>query len=205
MRLTDTQEETVRQYVQQHQLKSKALSDDLIDHLCCVVENELGRGKDFDQILKNALSELAPKGLEDLQHKTIFLLNSKRIIIMKKLTYLTGLIGAIALALGITFKLLYLPAANQLFMIGYIVFLLVFIPLWAIDRFKVSIVKALSEKWKLRLGLTSSIILGFAGVFKIMHLQGAAMLLMLGTIIFALGFLPFFFFNMYQKSVELEG
>jgi hypothetical protein len=54
---------------------------------------------------------------------------------------------------------------------------------------------------KIILGVTASIILGLAGLFKIMHLQGADTLLLIGAIVFALGFLPFFFFTMYKKAV----
>ena len=200
MKLSDVQEEAIRQYVIDHSLRLQPLSDDIIDHLCCVVESELGKGKSFEEILRDASAELAPNGLNELQHRTIFLLNSKRIILMKKLTYIMGFLGSVTLALGITFKLLNLPAANELFMVGYLLFLLVFIPMWAVDRFKVSIVRALSERWKIILGVTSSVILGFAGLFKVFHYQGAALLLMLGTIIFVFGFLPFLFFTMYRHS-----
>ena len=200
MKLSDVQEEAIRQYVIDHSLRLQPLSDDIIDHLCCVVESQLGKGKSFEEILRDASAELAPNGLNELQHRTIFLLNSKRIILMKKLTYIMGFLGSVTLALGITFKLLNLPAANELFMVGYLLFLLVFIPMWAVDRFKVSIVRALSERWKIILGVTSSVILGFAGLFKVFHYQGAALLLMLGTIIFVFGFLPFLFFTMYRHS-----
>ena len=47
---------------------------------------------------------------------------------MKKLLYLIGFIGSVTLTGGITFKLLQLPGANQLFMVGFLLLLLVFIP-----------------------------------------------------------------------------
>ncbi|MEM9718226.1 MAG: hypothetical protein AAGA10_03190 [Bacteroidota bacterium] len=202
MKLSEEQEEIVRKYVEEYNLKLRTLSDDIIDHLCCVLESELGKGKSFDQVLHDAITELAPQGIIDLQRKTFYLLNSKRIIVMKKLTYLTGFTGSISLTSGAAFKLLHLPGADQLFMLGYIVFLLIFVPLLAVDRSQASTTKSQSERWKIILGLTSSIILGVAGVFKLAHFQGAHLLLMSGIIIFAMGFLPFLFFTMYKRSVS---
>jgi len=202
MKLSEEQVEIVRKYVEDHQLKLRTLSDDIIDHLCCVLESELGNGKSFEQVFSDAITELAPHGIIDLQSKTYYLLNSKRIIVMKKLTYLMGFLGSIALTVGATFKLLHLPGANQLFMMGYLIFLLIFVPLLAYDRFKVPIASSISDRWKIILGVVSSVILGLAGIFKVMHLQGSHLLLMSGIIIFAMGFLPFLFFAMYKKSVS---
>ena len=40
MKLSNEQEETVRKYVDTHKLKLKTLRDDVIDHLCCVIESQ---------------------------------------------------------------------------------------------------------------------------------------------------------------------
>jgi len=201
MKLTDEQEEQVREYVEEQGLKLSALKDDIIDHLCCVIENGLGKENSFEQLLKMAAKDLAPDGLLEIEQKTMFLLNSKRILVMKKLTYLIGFIGSMALTIGITFKLLHFPGANVLFSVGYLTLFLAFIPLMAMDRYKVAIAKVLSERLKIILGVIASIILGLAGLFKIMHLQGADVLLLVGGIVFAIGFLPFLFFTMYKKSI----
>ncbi len=121
---------------------------------------------------------------------------------MKKLLYLIGLIGAISLAAGITFKLLRMSYGNELFSLGFLTLLLVFIPLVAISRYKTSPSKTTSMKWKLILGVVAAVTTGLSGLFKLMHLAGADLLLMIGTAVFALGFLPLFFFGMYKKSVS---
>ena len=201
MKLTPEQEEVIANTVDAQGLRITTLRDDVIDHLCCVVESGLGKGQSFQQLLNQALFDLAPNGLEDIENKTIFLLNSKRILIMKKLLYLTGFIGAVTLTAGVTFKLLYIPYGFELFTIGFLTLLLVFIPLLAFDRYKVAISKALNERIKIILGTAAAVITGLAGLFKLMHLQGADMLLLAGAFIFAFGFLPFLFFTMYKKSI----
>jgi len=121
---------------------------------------------------------------------------------MKKVLYFTGFIGSLALTAGVTFKLMHWPWANVLFIIGFLFLLLIFIPLLAIDRYKVSLSKAVSVKTKIIMGAIAAIITGLSGLFKMMHLQGADLLLIFGAFIFAFGFLPFYFFTMYKKSIS---
>src|SRR5699024_4518737 len=123
--------------------------DDLIDHLCCVDESEMKTEESFQPLLNKAMSDLAPNGLIEIESKTVFLLNSKRILIMKKLLYATGFIGSISLTVGVTFKLLSMPYGYELFTVGFLTLFLVFIPLLALDRYKVAISKAISEKMKI--------------------------------------------------------
>ena len=92
--------------------------------------------------------------------------------------------------------------ANILFIVGFLSLLLVFVPLLAIDRYKVSLSKALSVKAKIAMGTLAAIVTGLSGLFKMMHLQGADILLVMGAFIFAFGFLPFYFFTMYKKSLS---
>ncbi|MBQ4820329.1 hypothetical protein [Aquimarina sp. MMG016] len=201
MKLTKEQEDKICDFVDSQGLQLQSLRDDILDHLCCVIENELRRGKSFEKSLQDALLELAPNGLIDMERKTIFLLNSKRIIMMKKLMYLIGFIGSVVLTVGVTFKLLYYPYANKLLTIGFLLLLLVYVPLLTIDKYKVAIGKALSERLKIILGFTAGILLGLSVLFKVMHFWGAEILLLAGAVIFAVGYLPFLFFTMYKRSI----
>ncbi|AXT53291.1 hypothetical protein D1818_21590 [Aquimarina sp. BL5] len=201
MKLSVEQEKSIKDFVDEQGLTIPALRDDILDHLCCVVESELKAGKTFDQSLHEAISELAPNGLIDLEHKTFFLLNSKRIIMMKKLMYFIGFVGALTLTTGITFKILWYPGANKLFITGFLLLLLVFVPMLAFDRYKVAIAKTLSERLKIILGCVSGVIVGLSGLFKLMHWMGAEVLLLAGAFIFAIGYLPFLFFTMYKRAL----
>jgi len=120
---------------------------------------------------------------------------------MKKLLYLIGFIGAATLAAGVTLKLLRMSGGNEFFTVGFIVLLLIFFPLLAFDRYKVAISKAISVRLKIVLGAIAAVITGLSGLFKVLHLQGAELLLMVGAFVFVFGFLPFLFFTMYKKSV----
>lgn len=202
MKLSLQQEEIVFNKVVSAGFQMETLRDNIVDHLCCVVESQLGKSKSFETLLDEAINDLAPNGLKQIENQTLFLLNSKRIIIMKKIMYTTGFTGALCISAGTLFKIMHWPLANILLAIGFTLLLFIFFPLLGIDLYKVSIAKSVSQKLKIILGVSSAVLVGLSGVFKILHLQGASLLLILGFLIFALGFLPFLFFNMYKKSVS---
>ena len=202
MKLTDEQEKAVYKYVEAHNLRLKTLSDDIIDHLCCALESEPEDGKCFDQALNDAVTKLAPNGITDLERKTVHLLNPKRTITMRKLTYAIGYTSAMALAGGALFKLLHLPGANQLFIVGYLVGLLVFVPLSCFGWVRVTVTEVLSKKIITALGVVSSVLLGLAGAFKTMQLPEAHFLLMGGILVFAGCFVPFLLFTTRKRSVS---
>ena len=113
-----------------------------------------------------------------------------------------GFIGSLVFTIGVTFKLLHLPGANELFVVGFIILLLVFIPLLILDRYRTEMSSMLTDRLKFIIGSISAIILGCSGLFKILHLQGANILLLIGAFVFAIGFLPLFFYSMYRKSIS---
>lgn len=201
MKLTPEQEREIFQFVESKGIKNELLKNDLIDHLYCIIEAHLDKGISFNIAFDIALKQLAPNGLKEIEKETIYLINYNRIIIMKKFMYLVGYLGALTLTGGVTFKLLRLPFGTELFTIGFLTLLLIFIPIYSFNRYKVAIAKNMSQRMKIIFGVSAAVITGLAGLFKMLHLQGADILLLLGAFIFAIGFLPFLFFTLYKKSV----
>jgi hypothetical protein len=202
MNLSEEQIISIRKILIEGGIQNESLTDDVLDHICCVVEVLLKRGKTFDEALKEAIDDLAPNGLKDLEIQTRYLLNSKHTITMKKLMYLMGFLGAATLSVGTLFKIMHWPGADMASLIGVIILLLIFIPMWALDRYKYEVSKALSGKLKFFAGIFSAIIIGMSVVFKVLHLQGASILLVVGAFVFVFGYLPFLFFSLYKKSVS---
>lgn len=202
MKLTEDHIITIRKILMEEGIENESLIDDVLDHICCVVEVLLKRGRTFDEALYEAIDDLAPNGLKDLEIQTRYLLNSKRIIIMKKLMFSAGFIGAVLISMGSLFKIMHWPSANILMISGMITFLLLFVPLFALDRYKVQASKAMSAKLKILIGVISAILIGVSVVFKLMHWMGAGVMLVVGVGLFTFGFLPFFFFSLYKKSVS---
>lgn len=202
MKLTKEQIDAMLHRIENSDITTRTLKDDLLDHLCCVVESKLQKGKSFDIAFQEAFYELAPNGLDEIQRKTFYLLNSPKIIFMKKVMYSIGLISAAAVSLGWLFIVLRWPGGGELFNYGFLAFLLIFVPLLTIDRYKVNLRKALSEKLRILLGFVSGITVGFSLVFKFLNVYGADVILVAGMLMFTFGFLPFLFFSLYKKAVS---
>jgi hypothetical protein len=202
MKLTDDQVEFIRAEIDKSAIVLPDLKDDLLDHFCCFIEFRMVKGDSFNAAYHQAFREICPNGLDEIQKETIYLLTSKKIIAMKKFMYFIGLVTSISVSIGWLFKLLNWPGGGDLFTYGFLGFVLIFLPMLAIDRYKLAFNKVLGERLKIILGFSSAIITGLAVMFKLMHLQGASVLLIVGTVLFSFGFLPFLFFRMYRKSVE---
>lgn len=201
MKLSEDQVASISKLIDKEGIRRKSLSDDVLDHLCCVVEIEMKSGKTFDDSLQQAIFDLAPHGLGQLERSTVYLLNSKKIIIMKKLIHIIGFLGAFALTGGFLFKWLHWVGADELFMGGFLVMALLFAPLYAIDMYKVSVSKGLSEKMKIISGSGAVVLIGLGWVLKLTGTYGGDFLLLGGSALFAIGFLPLLFFTMYRKSI----
>ena len=202
MKLSLDQIAIIRRYVDQSAITIDSLKDDVLDHLCCVVEMKMESGKLFDNAVQESLIELAPDGLDEIQRETIFLLNPFKLIRMKKIMYAIGLITSISMTLGLTFKILHMPGADELFNFGFFGLTLVFLPMLTIDRLKRNLHRALSERLRLVMGFLSAVLIGSSVLFKIFHYQGAYVVLLVGICTFSFGFLPFLFFSMYKKSIS---
>ncbi|WKN42138.1 hypothetical protein [Tunicatimonas pelagia] len=200
--LSDEQVEQIQQDIERSSLSVQMVKDDLLDHFCCKVESKLEQGDTFESAYQQAWKQICPNGLNEIQEETIYLLNASKIIIMRKVMYSIGLIASICISIGWLFRILDWLGGDQLFVYGFLGFVLIFLPMLAIDRYKANIERAKPEKLKIILGFSSAIITGLAILFKLMHLQGASIMLILGVLLFSFGFLPFLFFGMYRKAVE---
>ena len=108
MKLSKEYIDIIRYRIDQSDITMHTLKDDVLDHVCCVVEQKIKEGKPFEIALQEAFHDVAPRGLDEIQRKTFYLLNSPKIIFMKKVMYLTGLICAITVSVGWLFATLLL-------------------------------------------------------------------------------------------------
>lgn len=201
MTLSEEQVVYIRSRVKHGGIGIEALQDDVLDHLCCVVEMKMAENIPFDVALTQAIQEFAPEGLAEIEQETLLLLNAKTMN-MKKVMYGIGLASTSSMSMGVTFKLLHMPGGEQLVTYGFLTFALVFLPLAVINHFKVNLHAPWTDRARIILGILSALATGMAVVFKLLHLQWADVLLLTGAALFSFGFLPFLFFTMYKRSVS---
>lgn len=200
--ISDEQVDFIEQAIANSNVRNKELRDDLLDHMCCLVEIEIKKGLSFDQAYQKAFLQTSPNGYGEIQNETLFLLNYNKIMNMKRLTYISGFIFSLGFTSGSLFKLLHWPGANMLLSIGLIGIAFVFIPLLLINKYKSVLHSVLSEKMKWAFGVLSLLLFVTSIIFKTYHLMGANILLMSAFLIFGFGFLPFLFFRMYRQSMD---
>ena len=137
MKITESQLEYIRADVQQRGIQMYSLVEDLVDHICCAIE-EREEG-DFDQIYQTVIDSFGDEGLYKIEEATIKLLTFKREKNMKKALYLIGFIATFLSSTGILFKTLHWPGANMMLVVGIVMINIGFLPLYFYDKYKRSI------------------------------------------------------------------
>ena len=109
------------------------LIDDMLDHVCCMVEERMDTGSDFESSYNNVLDSIGEKRLPEIQHQTLLNLD-KKYQRMKNFTYLFGLTSAILTIVGSLFKRMHWPGAGILITVGMVLIVFVFLPLYFITN-----------------------------------------------------------------------
>lgn len=202
MTLTPKQVRAIVERVERDDIYIATLRDDLVDHLCCATESRMEQGLSFETAFREALGELAPSGLKQIQFQTLLLLFPK-LFIMKKVMYILGLATTISMTMGLMFKILHMPGGEGLFNYGFLVFALIFLPMVAIKKFAQREKRPMYEKIKTVLGFISTVGVGVAILLKIyMKLEISGVMLLTSVSIFCFGFLPFLFYDLYKESLK---
>ena len=197
MNLTEENVLQIQSTVEESPITRVEMKDNLIDHLCCSVEHKMKVGTAFESALSSALSELVPNGFKEIEFETFILLNTKQIT-MKKLTYSTGLIFSVFASVGMLLKIFHLPGANELLILGFGGLALFFVPLLMMVR---KPEKTSFERKRDNIALISLLVISIGGVLKTFHVVAANETLIIGTAVFAFGFLPMTFLKMYRESI----
>jgi len=186
-------------YVAKYNIRINTLRDDLLDHLCCSVEEKMMKGKLFEDAFREALTELAPNGLAVLEMETILLLDSKNIY-MKKIVFAIGLLTTASMSMGMMMKILHMPGSESLIGYGFLAFILFFIsPMTYWKNRNVALTGL--QKVKLLSVLLSALLMAVAVILRMIDQSPlAGMYLMAAASAFSFGFLPLLFFEMYKKA-----
>jgi len=173
------------------------LIDDLLDHVCCLVEEEMDDGKDFESSYSQVLDTIGENRLYEVQHQTLLNLD-KKFQRMKNFTYIFGLSSAILTILGSVFKKMHWPGAGIMITVGMVLIVLVFLPLYFITNHREQAEKK-NPVYAIVGYLTIALLLAGA-TFKIMHWPGASKLIYASIGFLLIGFVPLYVVNIFQKS-----
>lgn len=191
--LTEQQVTYILDDIRRSGIETEDLQYNLLDHICCVIENEMPPEKNFEEYYRSVIPRFFKRELREIQEETNLLLTFKNYYAMKKVMLLSGAFSAFAFIAGSIFKIMHWPGASFMLVIGITVISFIFLPLLFLLKTKES--KSVKDKIILGLGTFIGILFCLSALFKVMHWPGANLMMTvnLSTLFFL--FLPIYFFG----------
>jgi hypothetical protein len=190
-RLSDEHIDFIESDLRHRGIRTEDLQNNLLDHICCSIENELEESGDFHSFYALLIRRFYHSSLSELEEETQALLTFKHYYLMKMTLLISGTLSAAFFVLGIIFKFQHFPGAAMLLVSGVFLLSFVFLPLLFLLKFRQY------ESGKDRLLITIAGIAAFcmslAPIFKSMHWRGANMLAVTSLVALVFIYLPIFF------------
>ena len=163
------------------------LLEDLIDHVCCDVENEMQNGLSFTEAYHRVKQKMGSRRLKEIQEETLYAIDTKYRF-MKNTMKISGVAGTIMFGFAALFKIQHWPGAGVMMTLGAMILAFVFLP---------SVLGVLWKETHNRKRLFLFISAFFAGMllilgtlFKIQHWPMAGAILTLAAVSGILFFIP---------------
>ena len=173
------------------------LQYNLLDHMCCIIENEMPESDNFYKFYEYILPRFFNKELKELQEEVDTLLKFKNYYAMKKTLKIVGVASSMFILLGSVLKMLHQPGASVLLVSGGMLFSFIFLPLMIILKFKDE--ESALDKWVLSLGFLLAIGMSVGIIFKLMRWDYAQVLMGGGITLFVFGYVPLYFFTRIKR------
>ncbi len=185
--LTNANIEVIIREVSDANITFSHLREELIDHICCEVENIMQQGFSFQDAFDNAKKMIGNKGLKKIQEDTLLLID-KKYRLMKKTMKIIGWISMSMITVGALFKIQHWPGAGILLVFGFLFLGAIFFPsaLWVMKKES----KLKGNLFIYLISIIGGIIFIFGILFKVQHYPGSALLLIIGFLSIGLVLIP---------------
>src|SRR5690606_7667439 len=134
--LSDEQVDYILNDIRRNGVEMEDLQLNLLDHICCIIEQNLEDDGDFESYYKQVISQFYKNDLSEIEEETINLLTFKNYYVMKRSMIISGVSATFLLLTGSFFKLMHWPGAAVLLVLGMAFFSLVFLPILLILKTK---------------------------------------------------------------------
>lgn len=191
--ISEQQLDFIRNDIRLRGIEMVSLQQDLLDHVCCIIEQNLEEDGNFESFYLTCIEQFYSQQLSEIEEETINLLIHKNYYTMKKGMLISGILSTLFLSVGIAFKFLHFPGAAVLILLGVLLLSFLFLPLLFILKVKES--KEKKDKVILGVGFLAAISLTLGVLFKVMHWPFANMLGLTSLIIMLFIFLPIYFLS----------
>ncbi|MCA1757039.1 MAG: hypothetical protein LC649_06240 [Bacteroidales bacterium] len=185
--ITGRQTDIISQFVKRQEIVFSHLCDDLIDHICCEIEDEMKAEAGFDEAFRRVRLRIGENGLREIQEETLYAVDSKYRK-MKKAMKISSVAGTIMVGLASVLKILHMPMAGVLLTLGAFMIIFIFLPSSLTVLWKES---KSSRRVFLFISAFLASALYIAGIiFRIQHWPGAPVLISAGILSAVFLFVP---------------
>jgi hypothetical protein len=191
--VSEQQIEYILNDIRRNGVEMEDLQLNLLDHICCILEQNLKDGDDFESFYQKTIKQFYKKHLWEIEEETITLLIFKNYYAMKKSMIVSGTISVIALLFGSFFKIMHWPGASPMFLLGIGTMSFVFLPLLFFMRNKEP--GTGRDKIITGLGVLMGMLLCISTLFKVFHWPGSSVLWIITSAFSIFIFIPIYFFN----------
>ncbi|MBI2272139.1 MAG: hypothetical protein HYU69_17500 [Bacteroidetes bacterium] len=191
--LSDTQIKFILDDIRARGIEMDDLQQNLLDHVCCIIEHELEENGDFERFYFSTIQTFYKKELKEIETETKNLLTFKNYYAMKKAMITSGAISAAVFIIGSFFKIMHWPGTIVFLGLGFITFSFIFLPLMFL--LKVGEINAKRDKVVLSIGTLLGILYCISMLFQVMHWPGKYLIWLSTLSVSFFVFLPVYFFT----------
>ncbi|MCF8424623.1 MAG: hypothetical protein K9H41_09780 [Bacteroidia bacterium] len=174
-------------------VEMESLQQNLLDHICCIIENNLEENGDFESFYKKTIQTFYKDALWEIEEETLQLLTNKNYYKMKKIMIYSGTLSVAGFIAGSIFKIMHWPGASAILLLSMLNISLIFLPLLFI--LKTREVSAMKDKLMIAIGTIFGILFSTSSLFKIFHWPGANLMWLFALGILMFVFIPIYFFS----------
>lgn len=195
--LSDQQIDYILDDIRARGVRMERLQQNLLDHICCIIEQNLEENGDFEGFYARTIPSFYRKELCEIEDETHLLLTFKNYYTMKKILIVSGVVSMLAFSSGAFLKLFHFPGAAVLLLLGFLSFSFVFLPLLFIMKNRE--IGARRDKVILALGVLTGIFYCVSMLMQLMHWPGARVIWVLTLCLLTFIFIPVYFVTGIRK------
>ncbi len=196
--VNDQQIDYILNDIRRRGVEMEDLQYNLLDHICCIVEQNLESGGNFEDFYNKTIPKFFKHELWEIEEETILLLTYKNYYTMKKAMIYGGVFSLSLIAFGTVSKIFHWPGAGPILLFGFLILCFVFFPS-AIYLNYTSARKGLGTNLA---AFTGGTILMLGVLFKVMHWPGTPMLLMVGFGVLLGIYIPLLLFSKLREDIS---
>lgn len=184
--------------IRRNGVETEDLQLNLLDHICCIIEQNLEEGGDFEGFYQQTIKQFYSQNLHEIEEEAALLLTFKNYYVMKKVLITTGTFSAATFVMGSIFKAMHWPGAGFMLCMAIVVTSFLFLPLFFVLKNKE--VKTSREKLVLASGTLTGMLYALSVLFAIQHWPGVRILWLTTVVLSMFVFIPLYFFTGIKKQ-----